>query len=63
LQSPESGQKPNPKHAPAVEHVAGAHQLLQSLREKTGEHPELTEAITKLEMALSILTVQTGGML
>jgi hypothetical protein len=57
---------PNDKsspHAPAVKHVSGAHQLLQSLKEKIGEHPELAEAITELEMALSILTVKTGGML
>jgi len=33
-----------------------------SLRKRIGEHPELQEAITKLEMALSILTVKTGGM-
>ncbi len=47
----------------AVEHVAGAHKLLKALQQEIGEHPELREAITKLEMALSILTVQTGGML
>jgi hypothetical protein len=48
---------------PVVEHVTGAHQLLKSLRERIGEHPELAEAITELEMALSILTVQTAGLL
>jgi hypothetical protein len=50
----------------AVQHVAGAHHLLTTLREKLGtleKHPELAEAITKLEMALSTLTVNTGGML
>jgi hypothetical protein len=36
---------------------------MQELREKVGEHPELTEAIRNLEMALSILTVKTAGFL
>lgn len=48
---------------PVVEHVEEAHNLLTILRTRIGEHPELSEAITKLEMALSILTVKTGGML
>ena len=50
----------------AVQHVAGAHHLLTILRDRLGaleKHPELGEAITKLEMALSTLTVNTGGML
>jgi hypothetical protein len=48
---------------PAVGHVSGAHRLLNALKEKVGEHPELTEAITELEMALSKLTLKTAGML
>lgn len=59
-------QPPHPGNAPtspAAEHVEGAHTLLKSLQERIGEHPELEEAITKLEMALSILTVKTAGML
>jgi hypothetical protein len=59
--APES--KPNPEHAPAVEHVSSAHERLNALRKRIGEHPELAEAITKLETALNILTVKTGGML
>jgi hypothetical protein len=55
--------KPIPEHAPAVEHLSGAHELLNALRKRIGEHPELAEAITKLESALNILTVKTGGML
>jgi hypothetical protein len=55
--------KQNPAHTPVVEHVSGAHELLNSLRKRIGEHPELAEAITKLETALSMLTVKTGGML
>lgn len=46
-----------------AKHVSGAHELLKKLREKLGEHPELGEAITELEMALSILTVRTAGLL
>ena len=53
---------PAAQNPPAVAHVSGAHELLVSLRKRIGEHPELQEAITKLEMALSILTVKTGGM-
>ena len=58
---PEPGRKE--EQAPAVEHVASAHHLLKALQGKIGQHPELAEAITKLEVALSILTVRTGGML
>jgi hypothetical protein len=58
---PES--KQNPENAPVVEHVSGAHELLNALRKRIGEHPELAEAITKLETALNMLTVKTGGML
>jgi hypothetical protein len=52
----------SPEQTPAVAHVTSAHQLLNSLRKRIGEHPELAEAITKLESALNILTVKTGGM-
>lgn len=47
----------------AAQHVASANQLLKALQEKMGEHPEIQEAVNKLEMALAILGVQTGGML
>jgi hypothetical protein len=50
----------------AAKHVASARHLLTCLRDKLGgrhKWPELEEAITKLEMALSILTIETGGML
>ena len=62
---PQSGSQHElrPNHAPAIEHVSGAHELLQALRKRIGEHPELAEAIVKLEAALSLLTVKTGGML
>lgn len=51
------------KTNPALEHVTDAHQLLTALQEKIGEHPELAEAILKLENALSFLTANTGGLL
>lgn len=47
----------------AAQHVASANQLLKTLQHKMGEHPEIQEAVNKLEMALAILGVQTGGML
>jgi hypothetical protein len=52
-------QQPNP----ATQHVASAHQILKDLEKKVGQHPELGEAITKLEMALNSLAIQTGGLL
>jgi hypothetical protein len=53
-----------PQASEPVQHVAGAHQLLKSLGERLGleKHPELQEAITKLELALNQLTINTGGM-
>jgi hypothetical protein len=54
---------PDRKSNPALEHVAGARQLLTTLQERIGEHPELAEAILKLENALSFLTANTGGLL
>ena len=58
-------QEPNPASGPreAAEHVAAANQLLKVLQAKVGEHPEIREAVNKLEMALAILGVQTGAML
>jgi predicted translin family RNA/ssDNA-binding protein len=50
-------------HKQAVEHVAGAHKLLEELREELNEHPALEDAIQKLELALSLLTTKTGGLL
>jgi hypothetical protein len=58
---PEPKQSPEP--VPAVEHLSSAHELLNALRKRIGEHPELAEAITKVETALSLLTLETGGML
>ena len=57
--------EPQPGAGPreAVEHVTGAHTLLKTLQGKVAEHPEIGQAIHKLEMALAILEVKTGGML
>ncbi|HLB91156.1 MAG TPA: hypothetical protein VJK27_02390 [Terriglobales bacterium] len=56
---PNSNQNPTQ----AAEHVASAHKLLTELQQRVGSHPELGEAITKLEMALNSLAIQTGGLL
>jgi hypothetical protein len=56
-------QKPDSDSRQAVEHVAGAHRLLKVLQDKLGEHPEIGLAVNKLEMALAILEIKTGGML
>ena len=55
--------KPAQNSTQAAEHVASAHKILQELQKKVGNHPEIGEAITKLEMALNVLAIQTGGML
>ncbi len=57
----ERNPKSNPSDAEA--HIRNAHQILKALQEKIGEHPEIGAAITKLEMALNDLAVQTGGLL
>jgi hypothetical protein len=56
----------SPDPAQAIEHLSGARHLLKSLREKLQDaehHAQLDEAITKVELALSALTIQTGGFL
>jgi hypothetical protein len=55
----------NPESNPAkVEaHIKSAQQILKTLQEKIGEHPEIGAALTKLEMALNDLAIQTGGLL
>lgn len=67
---PNAARKPESNRQPmseAAEHLASAHSLLRSLREKTAhleeQHPELDEAIRKLEVALSILSLKTGALL
>jgi hypothetical protein len=58
--------EPNPEQdhpAQAATHIASARQILKALQEEIGEHPELGAAILKLEMALNILTIKTGGLM
>jgi hypothetical protein len=47
----------------AAEYVAEAHRRLTLLRQQLDKHPDLEAAIERLEVALSILTTKTGGML
>jgi Lon protease-like protein len=54
---------PQPSQNKAAEHVEDAHKLLTALQQQLEHHPELDEAIRKLELALSALTLQTGGLL
>ena len=55
--------KPNQDPAQAAAHIASAHEILKAVQKKIGEHPEIGDAITRLEMALNVLAVQTGGLL
>ncbi len=59
--------KQTSQHAEAVEHITHAHQILKRLRDEAEKHPApreaVAEAIQKLELALAILSVKTGGML
>ena len=61
----ETHSEPNPEQDPAqaAAHIASAHEILKVLEKKIGEHPEIGAAITKLEMALNVLAIQTGGLL
>jgi hypothetical protein len=59
--TPESTQKP-PQQA-AIEHITEAHSILKRLHDQLEKHPELERAIEELELALSKLTLRTGGML
>ncbi len=56
----------DPASSQAAQHVASARALLKSVGEKHGlleKHPELAEAINRLELALAELTLETGGLL
>jgi hypothetical protein len=59
--------EPNQQHAEAVRHITEAHRILNKLREQADKHPApreaIVEAIQKLERALAILSVKTGGWL
>jgi hypothetical protein len=55
------------KHTEAVQHIAEAHGILKKLGEEAEKHPApreaIVEAMQKLERALAILSVKTGGWL
>ena len=59
--------QPTPNTPPdsisATEHLTTAQVLLKTLESRIGQHPELGQAIHKIESALTILGVQTGAML
>ncbi len=60
----EESKTPTPQPIPeAVEHVAEAHRRLTAMRPEADKFPDLEAAIERLELALSILTTKTGGML
>jgi hypothetical protein len=61
----ETPNQPGPESNPSAAegHIKSAHQILVALQEKIGQHPEIGQAVTKLEMALNVLAVQTGGLL
>lgn len=61
--SSETNTSENPSPPNAADHVAEAHRRLSMLRKQLEVHPDLEAAIERLEMALSILTTKTGGML
>ena len=59
--------EPQQQHAEAVQHITEAHRILTKLREEADKHPApreaVVEAMQRLEMALAILSVKTGGWL
>jgi hypothetical protein len=58
------GESKSDSDVPQVaEHVTAAYRLLKALQDKIGEHPEIGQAVNKLETALAILEIRTGGML
>jgi hypothetical protein len=59
----QSERSPESNPAKVEEHIKSAQQILKTLQAKIGEHPEIGAAITKLEMALNDLAIQTGGLL
>jgi hypothetical protein len=59
----QSERNPEQRSTEAEMHIKSAHQILKALQKKIGEHPEIGAAITKLEMALNDLAIQTGGLL
>jgi len=63
MAEPQTPQSENQQQPDAAQHVAEAHRILRALQLPLEKHPDLEQAIDNLEMALSILTTKTGGML
>jgi hypothetical protein len=59
----QSEHKSEKDSAQVAAHITSAQEILKTLQEKIGKHPEIGAAITKLEMALNVLAVKTGGVL
>ncbi len=55
-------EQPDTEH-PATPHIVEAHSLLKELRKEIDQHPQLEEAILRLETALAELTRRSGGLL
>ena len=57
---------PDPNNRELVQHVTEAHKILSGLQPQVNQHPAFNEAvreaIQRLEMALALLSVKTGGM-
>lgn len=62
-QVPNSEQKQAAAEPSAADHISEAHRRLSAMRQQLDKHPDLEAAIERLEMALAILTTNTGGML
>ena len=59
----QSERNPESNQSKVEGHIRSAQQILEALQDKIGKHPEIGAAITKLEMALNDLAIQTGGLL
>lgn len=66
MDSKEEKNLPGSNNRELVEHVAEAHKILSALQPQANQHPALNEAvreaIQRLEMAMALLSVKTGGM-
>ena len=55
-----------PGRTEVVQHITEAHKILSKVRQEANKHPAVDEAvreaIQRLEMAMAILSVKTGGM-
>jgi predicted component of type VI protein secretion system len=59
----DSGGTPSNDEKRALQHITEARSLLNDLQSEIDQHPKLADAISKLELALSLLTTKSGGLL